>query len=67
MPPMHEPKPSREDLLRIAAEVWAGTRPVSDLQKYGISLGETISGEDAREQLLAELEALDDDVGDIPR
>ena len=52
---------TEEELLEIAAEVARGERPESDLAKYGISLGETISGDEARDMLLAELDALEDD------
>lgn len=57
---------TKEDLLRIASEVWAGERPESDLEKYGISLGPTTSGDEAKQQLLAELEALgEEDADDV--
>jgi hypothetical protein len=46
---------TREDMLRIAAEVWEGKRPDSDLQKYGISVGNADEGDAARRRLLAEL------------
>lgn len=54
-----KPKLNREELLRIAAEVWDGSRPASDLEKYGLTLGDTLQGEEARALLFAELEALD--------
>jgi hypothetical protein len=54
-------RPTKEELLQIAADVWAGRRPESDLAKYGLTLGETIEGERARQKLLDELEALDSD------
>lgn len=46
---------TREEMLTIAAEVWEGKRPESDLQKYGVRLGEVEEGDDARERLLDEL------------
>jgi hypothetical protein len=52
---------TQEDLLRIASEVWEGKRPESDLEKYGISLGPAVGGEDAKQQLLGELAALGED------
>jgi hypothetical protein len=55
---------TREDMLRIAAEVWEGKRPESDLQKYGIRVGNTDEGDAARERLLAELAALGLDLDD---
>ena len=56
---MSAERPTKEELLRIAAEVWAGRRPKSDLAKYGLTLGDTVEGDEARKQLLDELEALD--------
>jgi hypothetical protein len=55
---------TREDILRIAAEVWEGKRPESDLQKYGIRIAEKDEGEEARERLLAELASLGLDLDD---
>lgn len=45
----------KEELLRIAADVWEGKRPQSDLAKHGLSFGEKITGEAAKQKLLAEL------------
>ena len=50
---------TNEELLQIAAEVERGERPQSDLDKYGISIGPEISGDEAKEMLLSELEALE--------
>jgi len=50
-------EPTKEQILRIAAEVEQGKRPNSDLEKYGITLGESET-EGARERLLAELDDL---------
>ena len=52
-------RPTKEELLQIAADVLAGRRPESDLAKYGITLGDTIEGDLARKMLLDELDALD--------
>jgi hypothetical protein len=49
---------SNEELLKIAAEVMEGKRPQSDLEKYGLSLGEKIEGAPAKNRLLSELKAL---------
>lgn len=49
---------NNEELLKIAAEVMDGTRPESDLKKYGISIGGRKTGDDAKQQLLSELGAL---------
>ena len=46
---------TREQKLDIAAEVLRGERPQSDLKKYGITIGEPVSGEEAKESLLKEL------------
>ncbi len=50
------PRLTRDEILRIAAEVIEGKRPQSDLAKHGITLGERLTGEPAKQQLLAELE-----------
>jgi hypothetical protein len=52
---------TQEDLLRIASEVWEGKRPENDLERYGISLGPEVSGDEAKQQLLDELAALGKD------
>ena len=52
---------SKDDLLRIAGEVLRGERPRSDLKRYGISIGPAQSGEDAKQQLIRELEIDEDD------
>jgi hypothetical protein len=56
--PMPEEPLSNEELLKIAAEVMEGKRPQSDLEKYGLSLGEEIEGERAKDMLMSELSAL---------
>ena len=56
---MSADRPTKEELLQIVADVLAGRRPESDLAKYGLTLGETIEGDLARQQLFDELEALD--------
>lgn len=45
-----------EQKLKIAAEVIEGKRPESDLEKHGITLGKVKTGEEAKKQLLADLE-----------
>ncbi|MDI3287465.1 hypothetical protein [Polyangium sp. 15x6] len=45
----------KEEVLKIAAEVVAGKRDSADLP-HGITLGEPISGEDAKRLLLQEIE-----------
>jgi hypothetical protein len=55
---MSETPLTNEELLKIAAEVREGKRPESDMQKYGLSVGERLTGEAAKQQLLSELEAL---------
>jgi hypothetical protein len=55
---------TRHDMLRIAAEVWEGKRPESDLRKYGIRVSNADEGDAARERLLAELADLGIDLDD---
>jgi hypothetical protein len=62
--PADPPGLSRDDMLRIAAEVWEGKRPESDLQKYGIRVGNADEGDAARERLLSELADLGIDLDD---
>ena len=61
---MSEDNPTAEELLQIAVEVKRGDRPESDLARYGITLGPPITGDAAKEMLLAELELLDEEDGD---
>ena len=50
---------SKEELLAIASAVLRGERPQSDLDLYGITLTEPISGDYARQMLFAELDGLE--------
>jgi hypothetical protein len=47
---------TKEELLRIAEEAVAGTRDAADLQRYGITLGESIEGDAAKSLFLEHLE-----------
>jgi hypothetical protein len=57
---------SREELLRVAAEVIAGERDRASLDEHCITIGPPIVGDEAKERFLAELEAeADDDEEDV--
>jgi hypothetical protein len=47
---------SKEELLRIAEEVVAGTRDAADLDRHAITLGESIEGDAAKKLFLEHLE-----------
>lgn len=51
---------TKDEILQIAVDVKLGKRPVSDLEKYGIELGEEIEGDIAKEMLIREIEELDE-------
>lgn len=50
----------KDELLRIAADVVAGERDPTDLEKHGIGLGDPIAGDAAKQMLLAELAEADE-------
>lgn len=45
----------QEFLLRVAAEVEAGLRPRSDLEKFGLTTRVVATGDEAKALLLADL------------
>jgi hypothetical protein len=47
---------TKEELLRIAEEAVAGRRDATDLDRYGITLGESTSGDAAKKLFLEHLE-----------
>ena len=47
---------TKQEILKIAAEVLEGKRPESDLKKYGTALGPKVEGEEAKKMLLQEVE-----------
>lgn len=66
---MSETPLTKDAQLKIAAEVMEGKRPQSDTEKYGLSFGETIEGDEAKQMLINELKTLGfnmDDEDDSP-
>jgi len=50
---------TRDEVMKMAEENIKGNVSDEELEKHGITLGETIEGEDAKEMLIQELEALE--------